>query len=219
MNLTDYYNHFGIDDKIIRDVMSEALSHGGDYCDLYFQHGINNYIGLEDKAVNKAYSNVDRLATESVRRTLALFDAVKPNGGQMEVVLAAGSSGILLHYYIDDYYGKKLGMEPTTGSFSNLVFEYGSRSLEEMIRDMKKGILVTGFIGGNSNSTTGDFSFGIVGQLIEDGEIIKPINEMNISGNEKDFWNQLIEMGNDPYPYSSTRRPSMVFEGVNFSGI
>ncbi len=59
MNLTDYYDHFGVDAGVIRDVMSIALSRGGDYCDLYFQHSINNSIGLEDKAVNKAYSNVD----------------------------------------------------------------------------------------------------------------------------------------------------------------
>jgi len=41
--------------------------------------------------------NVDKLATESVRRTVALFEAIKPEAGEMEVVLAAGSSGILLH--------------------------------------------------------------------------------------------------------------------------
>lgn len=59
MNLKAYYDHFGVEETLLRQVMEEALSHGGDYCDLYFQHGINNYIGLEDKAVNRAYSNVD----------------------------------------------------------------------------------------------------------------------------------------------------------------
>ncbi len=41
--------------------------------------------------------NIDRLASEAVQRTVSLFEAVKPQGGEMEVVLAAGSSGILLH--------------------------------------------------------------------------------------------------------------------------
>jgi PmbA protein len=127
--------------------------------------------------------------------------------------------GILRNYYIDNYYGKKLDMEPTTDSPSNVIFEYGSRSPEEMIVDVEKGILVTGFIGGNSNSTTGDFSYGIVGHLIENGKIVKPVNEMNISGNSREFWSRLVEMGNDPYPYSAWRRPSMFFEGVDFSGI
>ena len=37
------------------------------------------------------------MANEAVERTVRLFDAVKPKAGEMPVVLAAGSSGILLH--------------------------------------------------------------------------------------------------------------------------
>jgi TldD protein len=59
MTMHDYYNHFEVNEKIIQEVMSAAMSRGGDYCDIYFQHTIVNYIGLEDKAVNRAYSNVD----------------------------------------------------------------------------------------------------------------------------------------------------------------
>lgn len=128
-------------------------------------------------------------------------------------------NGILKNYYIGNYYGKKLGIEPTSGSSSNVVFNYGKKSLEEIIKEIPKGILVTGFIGGNSNSTTGDFSFGIVGQLIENGQITGAVNEMNISGNGKDFWNKLVVVGNDPYPYSSRRIPTLLFEDINFSGI
>ncbi|MGE5352671.1 MAG: TldD/PmbA family protein [Acidobacteriota bacterium] len=127
--------------------------------------------------------------------------------------------GILRNYYVDNYYGKKIGMEPNSGSTSNILFEYGTKSLEDMIKDQKRAILVNGFIGGNSNSTTGDFSLGIVGFLIENGQIVKPINEMNVSGNAKDFWKNLTEMGNDPYPYSSMKIPTMAFTGVNFSGL
>jgi TldD protein len=59
MDLKGYYDHFLVNEKVIQDVMAEALSRGGDYCDLYFQHTISNYIGLEDKAVNRAYSDID----------------------------------------------------------------------------------------------------------------------------------------------------------------
>jgi len=127
--------------------------------------------------------------------------------------------GVLKSYYIDTYYAKKLGMEPTTGSATNLVFELGDQSLDEMVKSMKRGILVTGFIGGNSNSTTGDFSFGIMGVLIENGQPVHAVNEMNISGNLQDFWGRLVAVGNDPYSFSSWRRPSMYFKEVEFSGV
>ena len=58
-DLNGYYDHFGVNEKIIREVMSTALSRGGDYCDVYFQNTIYNQIGLEDNAVNRAYSEVD----------------------------------------------------------------------------------------------------------------------------------------------------------------
>ena len=127
--------------------------------------------------------------------------------------------GVLKSYYIDTYYGKKLGVEPTTGSPSNIMMDYGSKTLEEMIKGINKGILVTSFVGGNSNSTTGDFSFGVIGQYIENGQIIKPIHEMNIYGNFTDLLNQLVEVGNDPYMFSSLRLPSLHFKDVQFSGI
>jgi PmbA protein len=109
-------------------------------------------------------------------------------------------------------------MVPTSGGPSNLVFEYGSKSCEEIIKSVKRGIFVMGFIGGNSNGTTGDFSFGISGMLIEKGALVKPVYEMNISGNMKDFWNELVEIGNDPNLYSGMRTPTLHFRSVHFSG-
>lgn len=127
--------------------------------------------------------------------------------------------GVLKSFYVDCYYGNKLGWEPTTGDSSNLVFEYGTKSLDELVAQMKKGILITGFIGGNSNSTTGDFSYGIIGKYVEDGQIIKPVYEMNISGNVTELWHKLVDIGNDPYDYSARRRPSLYFKDVQFSGV
>ncbi|MCF6242727.1 MAG: TldD/PmbA family protein [Bacteroidales bacterium] len=127
--------------------------------------------------------------------------------------------GILKTYYVDDYYGRKLGMEINGGSSSNLIFETGEKSFDEMIKSLNKGIWITGFNGGNSNSTTGDFSFGISGFLIENGEVVQPVNEMNISGNAKDLWKKLAELGNDSYKWSSRHVPSLLFEDIVFSGM
>jgi TldD protein len=59
MKTGDYYDHFQVDEALIRKVIAEALSRGGDYCDLYFQHSISGYVGLEDEAVNRAYTDID----------------------------------------------------------------------------------------------------------------------------------------------------------------
>ena len=41
--------------------------------------------------------------------------------------------------------------------------ETGDKNLDGLIAGVEKGILVTGFNGGNNNSSTGDFSYGIEG--------------------------------------------------------
>ncbi|MBN2227585.1 MAG: TldD/PmbA family protein [candidate division Zixibacteria bacterium] len=58
-NLGDYMTHFGVDESLIRKVMGAALAHGGDYCDLFFEHTISYSVNLEDDEVNRAYSNID----------------------------------------------------------------------------------------------------------------------------------------------------------------
>ena len=144
-----------------------------------------------------------------------LYDSEGIAAHKMPVI----EKGVLKNFYIDTYYGKKLEMKPTTGSTSNIVFELGAHSLKEMMAKMDRGILVTNFIGGNSNSTTGDFSYGLQGLLIEKGAVISPVSELNISGNMKEFLNQLVAVGNDPYPYSSQQYPSLMFDDVNIAGI
>jgi PmbA protein len=110
-------------------------------------------------------------------------------------------------------------MEPTTGGNSNLVYEYGTKALDDLVKQAKKAILITGFVGGNSNGTTGDFSYGVLGHYVEDGKIVHPVNEMNVSGNFITLWSNLAEMGNDPYLLSANRRPSIYFKDVSFAGL
>lgn len=128
-------------------------------------------------------------------------------------------AGVLKEFYINWYYSRKLGCEPTTGSPTNLIIPPGKRSVSEIAKDLGRCILITGFIGGNSNSTTGDASIGIVGQLYEHGKPVQAISEMNIAGNHLEFWNQLIEVANDPWEYSPYRTPSLVFKDVVVSGL
>jgi hypothetical protein len=42
---------------------------------------------------------------------------------------------------------------------------------------------------------------------------------MNVTGNLRDLFGKLELVGNDPYPYSTTLVPSLVFADVDFSGV
>lgn len=126
--------------------------------------------------------------------------------------------GALRNYFIDTYYGRKLGLAPTTARSSNLAWGLGTLSREGLLARMGEGILVTGFLGGNSNGTTGDFSFGVRGFRVRGGRAAEPVGEMNVSGNHLELWHRLAAVGNDPYPYSAMRTPTLVFEGVQFAG-
>ncbi|MDR3266162.1 MAG: TldD/PmbA family protein [Tannerella sp.] len=127
--------------------------------------------------------------------------------------------GILKTYFIDTYFGKKLNVLQTVSSPSILNMPAGNKDLDGLVASVDKGILVTGFNGGNCNSTTGDFSYGIEGFLIEKGKLTQPINEMNVSGNMITLWNSLAEIGNDARTDSSWRIPSLLFDNIDFSGI
>lgn len=127
--------------------------------------------------------------------------------------------GVLKTYFIDTYNAKKMNMAPTISNPSRLILTPGTKDLNGLVADIEQGILVTGFNGGNSNSSTGDFSYGIEGFLIENGKLTQPVNEMNVTGNMLTLWNSLIAVGNDPQPNRSWQIPSLVFEGVDFSGL
>lgn len=127
-------------------------------------------------------------------------------------------AGVFRNVYVDTYYGRKLGMAPTTGGGSNRVISLGKRGRDELVGDVGEAVYVSSWLGGNSDPTTGDFSFGMRGHLIEGGKIGAPIGEMNVTGNLLELWSNLVEIGNDPWPFGSTRMPTLVFENVSLSG-
>jgi PmbA protein len=127
--------------------------------------------------------------------------------------------GVLRAYYIDHYYGRKLGLEPNADGPSNLLLPPGSRPAAAMVQGLANGVFITGLLGGNFNATTGDFSFGIMGLAIRDGEAAHGINEMNLSGNLLSFWHGLAELGSDPFPYGAARTPALYFPDIELSGL
>ena len=135
-------------------------------------------------------------------------------------------NGVVQTYFINTYSANKMGCAPTVESasvphFSLDEFPEEMRNLThtDMMKIMDKGILVTGFNGGNCNGLTGDFSYGIEGFYFEGGEILFPVREMNISGNIVSLWRNLAMVGNDARTCSRWLIPSLAFENVEFTGI
>jgi len=133
-------------------------------------------------------------------------------------VMPVFENGVFRNFYIDTYYGRKLGVAPTFGGRSNLVMGTSTKSMPELIAGIDRGVLVRGFIGGNTNSTTGDFSLGVHGTLIEKGQLSRAVSELNISGNHNTLWKSLDAVGGDPWMFSTLRVPSLVFSDIQFSG-
>ena len=127
-------------------------------------------------------------------------------------------NGVVRNIYVDTYYGRKGDMTPTTGTPSNRQLKLGDHSLEALLTEVGNGVYVTSWLGGNADATTGDFSLGLRGHMIENGQIGRPVGEMNVTGNLRDLFGNLVLVGNDPYPYSTTLSPSLVFADVDFSG-
>ena len=127
-------------------------------------------------------------------------------------------NGVVKNLYVDTYYGRKADMNPTTGTASNRRVGLGEQSLEQLLADVGTGVYVTSWLGGNADATTGDFSLGLRGHMIDNGQIGRPVGEMNVTGNLRDLFGRLEMVGNDPYPYSATLAPSLVFADVDFSG-
>ena len=127
--------------------------------------------------------------------------------------------GVLKHYLIDTYNGKKLDLRSNgrCGGTSNLYFENGKTSYNDLLNSNSKCLYITETIGHGSNIVTGDYSVGATGFLIENGEFKYPINEITIAGNFKDMF-QNITLANDLEFEYSTNSPTMMIEGMVVAG-
>ncbi len=127
--------------------------------------------------------------------------------------------GILKHYLIDTYNGKKLNIRSNgrCGGTSNLYFDNGKISYKDLLDSNSKCLYITETIGHGSNIITGDYSVGATGFLVERGEFKYPINEITIAGNFKDMF-QNITLANDLEFEYSTNSSTIMIEGMVVAG-
>ena len=140
-------------------------------------------------------------------------------------------NGVVKEYFINTYMSGKLGMPATSESANRPVVQpfvsektgaEGNIDLTllqeaDVLALCGSGILVTDFNGGNCNSATGDFSYGVEGFVFENGEIKEPVSGMLITGNMKELWSNLLVAGSDPMDGFSRQVPTLAFDDVTFS--
>jgi len=143
------------------------------------------------------------------------FDAEGVKTNTLQLV----EQGILKHYLVDTYNGKKLNLKSNgrCGGTSNLYFDNGKISYEELLNSNSKCLYITETIGHGSNIITGDYSVGATGFLVENGEFKYPINEITIAGNFKTMFQNITLANNLEFEYSANS-PTMMIEGMVVAG-
>ena len=81
---------------------------------------------------------------------------------------------------------------------TNTYIANGETDPADIIADTSNGVYVAHLGGGQVNTATGDFVFGMTeAYLIEDGRITSPIREGNLIGNGPEVLRQIDALGND----------------------
>lgn len=106
-------------------------------------------------------------------------------------------------------------------SASNLYLKKGNKSLEELMKEIDEGIMITDLAGLHSgaNSVSGDFSLAAKGFYIKDGKKSFPVEQITVAGNYFELLKNIAEVGNDlTFPMSSVGSPSVIVKGLYIAG-
>ena len=128
-------------------------------------------------------------------------------------------NGVLKHYLVDTYNGKKLNLRSNgrSSGTSNLYFDNGSISYKDLLKHNQRTLYITETIGHGSNLVTGDYSVGATGFMIENGIFKYPVSEITIAGNFKDIFKNITLADDLEFKYS-TNAPTVLIEGMVVAG-
>ena len=138
-------------------------------------------------------------------------------------------NGKLQSWLLDSYSGRKLGLSSTGNasrsvgsapsvSTTNLWLEPGTGTLESIIEDTGKGLLVTQLMGMGFNPTTGDYSQGARGFWIENGRISFPVEEITIASNLGTMLKKIDAIGEELVWRSLSAAPPLRISEMTIAG-
>ena len=130
------------------------------------------------------------------------------------------SDGVLQGYVLSSYSARRLGLKTTAnaGGAQNLIVPGNAGGREELIAAMGTGLVVEELIGQGVNAVTGDYSRGVVGQWVENGEIQYPVHEITIAGNLRDLYGRISAVGSDQDVRGGIRCGSLLVDEMTIAG-
>lgn len=130
------------------------------------------------------------------------------------------TGGVLQGYVLDSYSARKLGEQTTgnAGGVHNLTLEPGPAGFDEMVKGMQRGLVATSVMGQGINIVTGDYSRGVSGFWVEDGEIAYPVEEITAAGNLADMFQGIVGVGNDVDRRGNIRSGSILIDRMTVAG-
>lgn len=126
--------------------------------------------------------------------------------------------GVLKSFLLSLYVANKSGFAPAKNTSFSIVIEGGDTAYTDMIKNIKKGLIIGRFSGGQPG-TNGDFS-GVAKNsfLVEDGQIKGAVSETMISGNLSELLNNLVAISRETVADGTFVLPYMAFDKVVISG-
>ncbi|QDE96507.1 TldD/PmbA family protein [Myxococcus xanthus] len=107
---------------------------------------------------------------------------------------------------------------PSIGT-SNLYLEAGTKSPEELLREVDSGFYVTALLGHGTDPVTGELSAGANGLWIEKGELTHPVQEVTVAGNLLQMLKDLDGVGSDlQFRSGAVGAPTVRFRQLTVSG-
>ena len=141
-------------------------------------------------------------------------------------------NGVLKTFIYDSYTAYKENRESTGNAFrrgyetapspsaSNIIIkETNSVGVEDLVREVDRGVLIAGFTMGShlTDPLKGSFSITSLNAFyVENGDIKYPLKSVSASGNFFELLNNVIKIGNDYRLTLFGKIPSMLVDGVTF---
>ncbi len=176
-------------------------------------------ISFLQKYMNKKIFSEDISIIDNPLIPRALASQTFDSEGVKSQKILLVEKGILCSPILDSYNAKALKSQTNgrSGGTTNLFMQNGKISIDEMIRNQKRAIIISEVMGGGGDITNGIYSIGASGHLVENGSVVHPVNEITIAGNILDMFKNIIPSDDLEFKYS-TNSPSILIDGLTIAG-